>query len=87
MNNKIYVGNLPFNQTAETIQDIFSQFGTITDKVVITDRETGRSKGFGFITFESQDSAEKAVKGMDGKEVSGRKIKVNIAHEKNDKRR
>ncbi len=82
MNNKIYVGNLPFNQTADTIHDLFAQFGSITDKVVITDRETGRSKGFGFITFESQDQAERAVKGMDGKEVSGRKIKVNIAQEK-----
>ena len=82
MNNKIYVGNLPFNQTADTIHDLFAQFGSITDKVVITDRETGRSKCFGFITFESQDQAERAVKGMDGKEVSGRKIKVNIAQEK-----
>lgn len=81
MNNKIYVGNLPYNTTTQALEDLFSQFGVITDTVLIKDRETGRQKGFGFVTFESDQSANDALQ-MAGKDFGGRPLKVNIAKDK-----
>lgn len=77
-NNKLFIGSLPWSVNNDSLRDLFAQFGEITDAVVIMDRDSGRSKGFGFVTFSSQDSAEKALE-MDGKEVEGRKIVVNKA--------
>lgn len=77
-NNKLFIGSLPWSINNDSLRDLFAQYGEITDAVVIMDRDSGRSKGFGFVTFASQDSAEKALE-MDGKEVEGRKIVVNKA--------
>jgi len=79
--NKIYVGNLAYETTEDSLRETFGQFGGIEDLVLIIDRDTGRSKGFGFITFDSQGAAESSLK-MDGQEVDGRAIKVSIAKEK-----
>jgi len=77
-NNKLFIGSLPWSVNNDSLRDLFAQYGEISDAVVIMDRDSGRSKGFGFVTFTSQDSAEKALE-MDGKEVEGRKIVVNKA--------
>ena len=76
--NKIFVGSLPWSINSDSLKELFSQYGEITEAVVITDRETGRSKGFGFVTFASEESAQKALD-MGGKEVEGRSIIVNMA--------
>lgn len=78
---KLFVGNLPFKISTSELQGMFETYGEIEDIVIITDRESGRSKGFGFITFANQKDAEKAL-AMDGKEVQGRPVRVNIAKEK-----
>ncbi len=78
---KIYVGNLSYGSTDGDIESYFQQFGSIKDVKVITDRDTGRSKGFAFVTFEDPKSAKEAVEGADGKDLNGRNLKVSIARE------
>ena len=77
--NRLYIGNLPYSATAEELKVHFGQIGEVTDSVVITDKMSGRSKGFGFVTMATDELAEKAVTELDGKEMSGRPLKVNIA--------
>lgn len=77
---KIYVGNLSYNATNNDIQSHFEQYGNIVDIKLITDRETGRSKGFAFVTFETPDAAQNALQ-ADGQDMSGRNLKVSIARE------
>jgi cold-inducible RNA-binding protein len=79
MTNKIYVGNLSYRTSEDQLAENFSKFGKISGTVVVIDRATNRSKGFGFITFESDNSAQQAVQEMNGKELDGRTIKVSIA--------
>lgn len=79
MNNKLFVGGLSWNTTDSDLLDAFSPFGEVTDAKVITDRDTGRSRGFGFVTFASDDSATKAMTEMDGATLDSRKIRVNAA--------
>ncbi|MDP4039109.1 MAG: RNA-binding protein [Candidatus Pacearchaeota archaeon] len=79
MGSKIYVGNLPFKVNNDTLKEMFSEFGAITEATVISDRFSGRSKGFGFVTFENEEDAKKAVSEMNEKEIEGRKLKVNEA--------
>jgi RNA recognition motif-containing protein len=86
-NNKIFVGNLRWGLRDENLREIFSPFGEIAEAIVIMERRTGRSKGFGFVTFASQDAAQSAVDGMHGKEVEGRNIVVNIARPREDRPR
>lgn len=76
--NKIYVGNLSYSTTGNDLQDAFGGFGSIDDVKLITDRETGRSKGFAFITFSSDDGASAALE-LNGTTLDGRQIKVSIA--------
>ena len=76
---KVYVGNLPFNVDSEKLREIFSSFGDIEEATVISDKFSGRSKGFGFVTFSSDESAKKAISEMNEKEVEGRSLKVNEA--------
>ncbi len=76
---KLFIGSLPWAVTSDSLKDLFAQFGEIVDAVVISDSATGRSKGFGFITFANEADAEKAQGEMDGKEVEGRSIVVNFA--------
>ena len=79
MSKKLYVGNLPFSATEATLTDWFSPFGDVDSARLITDRETGRSKGFGFVEFASDEDAEKAIAEMNGKEMDGRALTVNEA--------
>ena len=82
MNSKLYVGNLPY-QTSETeLQDLFTPFGTVKSAKVIVDRDTGKSKGFGFVEMSSEDEAKEAIETLDGKENNGRSIRVNVAQER-----
>ncbi len=78
MNKKMYVGNLPFNSTEEDIQNLFSQFGEVESVNLITDRETGRSRGFAFVEMP-KNGAEKAIQNLDGTDFDGRSLKVNEA--------
>jgi len=76
---KVYVGNLPWSVDDSKLQDLFSEFGEISEALVLKDKFSGRSKGFGFVTFNSDDEAKKAIAKMNDKEVEGRKLKVNEA--------
>lgn len=76
---KLYVGNLPWSMTSDSLRDMFSSYGEITDAVVISDRMSGRSKGFGFVTFANEADAQKAAAEMNDKDVEGRKLVVNTA--------
>lgn len=78
---KLYVGNLSYKTTREDLEKFFSTYGSVTEVNVITDRETGRSKGFGFVTFEDKQAAKEAIEKTNGAEVSGRNIRVNMANE------
>jgi RNA recognition motif-containing protein len=82
--NKIYVGNLSFDLTDASLQEAFQSFGNIVEVAIIKDRYSGKSKGFGFITFSSASEAESALT-MNGKELAGRALNVSIARE--EKRR
>jgi len=75
----IFVGNLPFSTTEADLRDLFSEYGTVDSAAVITDRETGRSRGFGFVELAADARAQDAIRDLDGAEVGGRNIKVNEA--------
>ena len=76
---KLYVGNLPFSVTLEDLKKVFSPYGEITDAIVMSDKFTGRSKGFGFVTFAKNEDAEKAISELNEKDVQGRNIKVSVS--------
>lgn len=76
---KLFVGNLDFTVTAEDLKALFAGVGTVTDAVVIMDKMTGRSRGFGFVTMSSADEAKAAVEKLNQNDLKGRKINVNIA--------
>ena len=78
MSKKIYVGNLSFRTTEEELTDLFSQVGAVESVSIITDRDTGRSKGFGFVSMSDED-AEKAIAAFNGKDLGGRPLTVNEA--------
>lgn len=82
MGNKLYVGNLPYSTSIDELKDLFSPRGEVKDAIIITDRETGRSKGFGFITMADDDGARTAMDDLNGREIGGRKLTVNEAREK-----
>jgi RNA recognition motif-containing protein len=79
---KLYVGNLPFTTTQEELQEIFERFGSVASAAVIMDRETGRSRGFGFIEMEEASAADEAIKQLDGSDFGGRSLRVNEAHDR-----
>jgi RNA recognition motif-containing protein len=81
----IYVGNLSYNMMDEDLEKLFSTFGTVAESKVVIDRETGRSKGFGFVEMPNQAEGDEAIRQLDGKEIEGRNIKVNVAKPKEDK--
>lgn len=76
--SRIYVGNLPFNATEDEVRELFSQYGSVQSVDLITDRDTGRPRGFGFVDMEDE-AADQAVAALDHKEFGGRELKVNIA--------
>ena len=79
MGKKLYVGNLPFSETEDSITETFSQCGTVESAKLITDRETGRSKGFAFVEMSSDEEAQDAISKFDGNDNSGRPMRVNEA--------
>ncbi len=83
----IYVGNLSWGVTDEELEQVFGEFGTVDSANVIKDRETGRSKGFGFVEMENDEEAEKAIEDLNGKSLGGRDLKVNQARPKEDRPR
>ena len=82
MGKKLFIGSLDWATDSAGLQAAFEQFGDIEEATVISDRETGRSRGFGFVTFNDESSAQKAVSEMDGTELDGRPIVVNEAKER-----
>lgn len=79
MGKKLYVGNLPYSATESSLTDLFSQFGQVDSARIITDRDSGRSKGFGFVEMGNDGDAEKAISELNGKEFEGRALTVNEA--------
>ena len=82
MSKKLYVGGLSWDTNDQGLRAAFEQFGEVSDAVVISDRDTGRSRGFGFVTFDEDDAAMEAISKLDGTALDGRNIKVNEAHDK-----
>ncbi len=85
MASKLFVGNLSFSTTSEDLESLFSKLGRCASATVITDRETGRSRGFGFVEMESAADAQKAIQELNGREVQGRTLNVSEARERNDR--
>ena len=85
MGNKLYVGNLAYSVRDDSLQEAFAQFGTVTSAKVMMDRETGRSKGFGFVEMGSDAEAQSAINGMNGQALEGRAIVVNDARPREER--
>jgi RNA recognition motif-containing protein len=83
--NKLYVGNLSYRTEQESLRSLFAQFGEVVSATVLTDRDTGRSRGFGFVEMASPEAANAAVQGLNGTEFEGRTLKVNEARERSDR--
>jgi RNA recognition motif-containing protein len=79
MNNRVFVGNLSFSTTEDSLRDAFAQFGDVVETKLVTDRDTGRSRGFAFVEMASPDAAAKAIEEMDGQVLDGRSVRVNMA--------
>jgi RNA recognition motif-containing protein len=85
MQVRLYVGNLPFKVTTEELNDLFGQFGQVVDAHLVNDRESGRPRGFGFVTLGSKEEAEKAIQELHGKDFQGRALVVNEARPREDR--
>src|SRR5881398_2572121 len=85
MSSKLFVGNLSFNTTENDLQDSFAAFGTVTESHVAMDRATGRPRGFGFVTMSTPEEAQKAIDALNGKELGGRALTVNIARPREER--
>jgi len=79
MSNKLFVGNLSFNTTENDLNDAFAAHGTVTETNLMVDRMSGRPRGFGFVTMSSAEEAQKAIDGLNGAELDGRALTVNVA--------
>lgn len=84
MQNKLFVGNLPWSIDSEQLKETFSKYGDVTDAHVLTDKVTGRSRGFGFVEFATDEEAASAIDALDGSEMDGREINVNVARPKSE---
>ena len=80
MNKKLYVGNLSFETTQEELEELFAEVGTVVSAVVITDKSSGRSRGFGFVEMETEEAAKEAIEKLNDREVNERKLAVNEAN-------
>ena len=85
MNNKLFVGNLSFQTTENELNDAFAAFGSVTEANLMIDRATNRSRGFAFVTMSTDEEAQKAIAAMNGKELNGRAITVNIARPREER--
>lgn len=81
---KVFVGNLSYTVTGDQLRELFSQAGEVVDAVVIIERQTGRSKGFGFVEFSTEEEAKKAIETFEGKELDGREMRVNEARQREE---
>lgn len=86
MSNRLYVGNLSFNSNADTVRQAFASFGDIEDVHLVADRDTGRPRGFAFVTMASPDAANRAIGEMNGAMLDGRALRVNMAEERTNSR-
>lgn len=84
MSNKVFVGGISWNTTNEGLAEFFSQVGNVVEAKIIFDRIKNRSKGFGFVTFSTPEEAEKAVQELNGKELDGRQLNIDIARPKEE---
>ncbi len=87
MNNKLFVGNLSFNTTENDLQDTFAAHGTVMEVNLMMDRMTGKSRGFAFVTMDSDASAQAAIAGLHGKNMGGRDLTVNVARPREERPR
>jgi len=85
MSNKLFVGNLSFDTTENDLQDAFAAFGTVTEANLMMDRTTNRPRGFGFVTMSTPEEAQKAIDGLNGKELGGRALTVNVARPREER--
>ncbi len=85
MATKIYVGGLAYETTEKELEELFAAHGTVTSVAIIMDRDSGRSKGFGFVEMSSDEEAQKAISSLNGQELGGRKLMVNPARPKEDR--
>ena len=85
MNNKLFVGNLSFNVTENELQDTFAQYGTVLEANLMTDRMTGRPRGFGFVTMSTEEEAQKAVEALNGSQLDNRALTVNVARPREER--
>ncbi len=85
MNTKMYVGNLSFDTSEPELRDLFSEHGQVNEVAVMTDRETSRSRGFAFVTMNSREGLETAIRQMDGKSIAGRTLTVNEARPREER--
>jgi cold-inducible RNA-binding protein len=82
MSTNIYVGNLTFDTDSAQLESLFGQYGEVTKAQVIADRDTGRSRGFGFVEMSNDEEAQAAISALNGKDVGGRQLNVNVAKER-----
>jgi len=82
LSKKIYIGNLPFSSTEDELRAVFERHGSVASVNVITDRETGRSRGFGFVEMDDASAADDAIRALDGSELGGRDLRVNEAQDR-----
>ena len=85
MSTKLFVGNLDFKLTENDLQDAFAAYGTVVEANLVTDRTTGRPRGFAFVTMSSPEEAQKAIDGMNGKDLGGRALSVNVARPREER--
>ena len=85
MSTKLFVGNLSFETTENDLQDAFAAFGTVTESNLMMDRTTNRPRGFGFVTMSTPEEAQKAIDGLNGKELGGRALTVNVARPREER--
>ena len=85
MSNKLFVGNLSFQTTENELQDAFAAYGTVVEANLMMDRMTGRPRGFGFVTMSTPEEAQKAIEALNGKELDGRALTVNVARPREER--
>jgi cold-inducible RNA-binding protein len=85
MSTKLFVGNLDFKVTENDLQDTFAAYGAVVEANLVTDRTTGRPRGFAFVTMSSPEEAQKAIEGMNGKDLGGRALNVNLARAREER--
>ena len=87
MSNKLYVGNISFQTNEEDLGGAFGEYGSVSSVKIITDRQTGRSRGFGFVEMSSSEEAQSCIENLDGKDLGGRTLRVSVAQDNRGERR